>query len=276
MAGTAPLTHHDILALVAPFSRAGCVLDLPASDRAERLLRFKPVLHAATEALPALTETLTLQDSGGDWLLTRELRNASGSMAAELHAEGEDPAALLAAVQAVPPERQFPHVPGLPAPVALTQRCGPGGALVLREARAQVCGLALHLKLSGVRGYPATLVFQREATDSRRLPQDLLEVQGRSWTRLEPRRQGWEASMQVRGSEPERSADAEARLAQTLQHLQRTLSARPADAGRGAGGRRLCGARARGRAGIRAGCIGQPGAAAPDGAVLHAARDAAH
>ena len=226
MAGSAPLTHHEILALVAPFSRAGCALDLAASDRAERLLRFKPVAHAATATLAGLTEQLSLQDTGDGWRLKRELRADSG-LHAQLSAEGDNPAALLEAVQAVPPERQFPRIAGVPEPVALHQRCGAQGALVLREAHAHVCGLALRMKVSGVRGYPATLEFERGESDARRLPQDLLQVQGKAWTRLETRRQGWEASVQLRGAEPERSADAEARLAQTLQHLQRTLSAPP-------------------------------------------------
>lgn len=231
MAGTAPLTHHEILALVAPFSRAGFALDLPASDRAARQLRFKPVAHAASGHLTALTEQLVLEDSGGGaWRLTRELQPKAAPQApsAALSAEGDDPAALLAAVQAVPPERQFPQVPGMAVPVALVQRCEAGGRLVLREARASVCGLALQLRMTGVRGYPAVLELDRAEGDTRRLPADLLEVQGRAWTRLVPRRQGWEASVQLRGSEPERSADAEARLAQTLQHLQRTLSGTPA------------------------------------------------
>jgi hypothetical protein len=227
MATAAPLTHHEILALVAPFSRTGCALDLAHSDRAERRLLFKPVVHAATDALPALTEQLTLNDSGDGWRLTRQLQAADG-LNALLTAEGEDPAALLAAVQAVPPERQFPRIEGLDAPAALNQRCGPDGALVLRQAEARVCGLTLHMKVSGVRGYPAQLDLQRAEGDSRQFPADLLEVQGRAWTRLEARRQGWEASVQLRGSEPQRSADAEARLAQTLQHLQRTLSEPPA------------------------------------------------
>jgi hypothetical protein len=227
MAGLAPLTHHEILALVAPFSRAGLALDLPASDRAERRLRFRPVVHAAAGALPALTEQLCLEDRGSGWCLTRELQPARGP-AAELSAEGEDPAALLAAVQAVPALRQFPRIAGLAAPAALAQRCAAGGGLVLREARARVCGLDLHMVVTGVRGYPALLQLARDEGDARRFPLDLLQVQGRAWARLEPRRLGWESSVQLRGSGSERSADAEARLAQTLQHLQRTLSGTPA------------------------------------------------
>ncbi len=227
MAQAAPLTHHEILALVAPFSRAGCALDLAASDRAARHLRFKPVDHPAADGLPAICETLSLEDGCEGWRLSRQLQSADG-LKAQLSAEGEDPADLLAAVQAVPLARQFPHIDGVDGRAALNQRCGPGGNLVLRQAEARVCGLRLHMKVSSVRGYPAELDLQRTEGDSRRLPVDLLEVQGRAWTRLEPRRQGWEASVQLRGDEPQRSADAEARLAQTLQHLRRTLSESPA------------------------------------------------
>jgi hypothetical protein len=226
MAPLAPLSHHEILALVAPFSRAGCALDLAASDRAERRLLFKPVAHPATGLLPALTEQLTLHDSGSGWRLTRHLQSADG-LRAQLSAEGDDPGALLSAIQAVPPQRQFPRADGLSAAAALSHRCGPQGQLVLREAEARVCGLRLHMKVSGVRGYPAALDLRRAEDDPRRLPSDLLEVQGRAWTRLEARRQGWEASVQLRGPEPQRSTDAEGRLAETLQHLQRTLSEPP-------------------------------------------------
>ena len=237
MAGLAPLTHHQILSLVAPFSRAGCALDLPASDRAGRRLRFKPVAHEAAGALPALTERLRLEDTDNGWRLTRELEPASGPAAA-LSAEGDDPGALLATVQAVPPAQQFPRVPGLANPVALVQRCTPDGGLVLREARARVCGLGLQMRLTSVRGYPAILELTREEADTRRFPLDLLQVQGRAWARLEPRRLGWESSVQLRGSEPERSADAQARLTATLQHLQCTLSDTPTQFHRRHRGRR--------------------------------------
>jgi hypothetical protein len=233
MAPAAPLSHHEILERVAPFARAGYTLDLPASDRAARRLAFKPVAHAAAADRPALVETLHLQDQGGDWQLTRELTGdaASDAPPARLTAEGADPEALLQGVMAVPVARQFLRAePGdAESPLAvLTQQLGPGGQLVLRQASAHVAGFTLRMKVSSVRGYPAQLDLLKTEGDRRTLPEDLLEVQGRAWTRLTALRQGWDASMQLQGTEPARSADAEAKLRRTLQHLQRTLSEPPA------------------------------------------------
>ena len=44
-AQTLPLTHHEILGWIAPFTRQGRQLDLAASDRLERRLRFKTIEH---------------------------------------------------------------------------------------------------------------------------------------------------------------------------------------------------------------------------------------
>ena len=61
-----PLTHHQILALVAPFSRAGWQVDLAASQRLERRLAFRPVQHPAADgAHPPLSETLWLHAPEG-------------------------------------------------------------------------------------------------------------------------------------------------------------------------------------------------------------------
>lgn len=45
MAAVQPFTHHDILTLVEPFSRAGLQEDLAARQRQERRLAFKARLH---------------------------------------------------------------------------------------------------------------------------------------------------------------------------------------------------------------------------------------
>jgi hypothetical protein len=226
-----PLSHHRILELVAPFSRAGWAFDLAASDRAAGTLVFRPVAHEAAapvahEAaapLPALTETRTLHGAGRR--LVRELRTADG-LVATLEAEGDEPAALLAAVAAVGPARQFCIGGGFIA--ALQQRCGPNGTLVLRGLQARVAGLQINARLSSVRGYPADLQIERSEADARRLPDDLLQVLGRAWGRLTPLRTGWEAAVQLAGAEPRRSADAEAKLSRTLAHIAHTLAEPPA------------------------------------------------
>lgn len=217
-----PLSHHRILELVAPFSRAGWALDLAGSDRAAGTLVFHAVQHGAAGALPPLTETRTLH--AASTRLVRELRTAGGPVAT-LEAEGDDPATLLAAVAAVPPARQFLVGAGFSA--ALHQRCGPQGTLVLRGLQARVAGLTLAVRLSSVRGYPAELHIERAEGDTRALPDDLLQVLGRAWGRLTGLRTGWEAAVQLSGGEPRRSADAEAKLARTLAHIAHTLAEPP-------------------------------------------------
>ena len=57
-----PLTHHEILTLVEPFTRRGRHVDLAASDRLERRLVFKTIEHAAPGAADAMVrETLVLE-----------------------------------------------------------------------------------------------------------------------------------------------------------------------------------------------------------------------
>jgi hypothetical protein len=227
-----PLSHHAILALVAPFSATGWALDLPASDRAARRLVFRPAAHAAGDTHPSLTETRELRDTPRGWQLLRRLQPETtgapaarlpAEMTAEVLADDGEPAALLAAAMAVGPAALF-----TPEGAALTLRCRPGQPPQLRAARAHVAGLRLEGTVSGVKGYPMKLVITRDADDPRRLPDDLLEVLGGAWSRLVPLRTGWESSVMLRGSGAERSADAHRRLAQTLAHLAEVLAAPPA------------------------------------------------
>lgn len=224
----APLSHHAILALVAPFSAAGWALDLPASDRAARRLVFRPVAHAAGATHPALTETRELRDTPRGWQLLRHLQPERGvalpaEMTAEVVAEDGEPAELLAAAAAIAPGDLFTS-----EGAALVLRCRPGHPPQLRAAQAQVAGLRVACTVSGVKGYPMQLVLTRAEADVRRLPDDLFEVLGGAWSRLVPLRTGWESSVMLRGQGAERSADARARLALSLAHLAGVLAAPPA------------------------------------------------
>ena len=88
-----PLSHHEILALVEPFTRRGRRVDLAASDRLARRLAFAPVEHET----PALHESLALEHPGpGELRLTRTLRDANGVPAA-LVCDAGDAAEALAA-----------------------------------------------------------------------------------------------------------------------------------------------------------------------------------
>ena len=138
-----PLTHHDILALVEPYSRAGRQLDLAASDRIARRLLFKPVDHAATESgTPALRESLQLESLGtGTCRLTRTLSDGRG-LSATLEALGSAPAALLDQIDAVPPAHQFRSGPGYRIARSYTVEAAglaePGQALTAEAV--QLCG----------------------------------------------------------------------------------------------------------------------------------------
>ena len=194
----APLSHHAILALVAPFSAAGWALDLPASDRAARRLVFRPAAHAAGATHPALTETRELRDTPRGWQLLRLLQTEPGGapaagmstqMTAEVVAEDGEPAELLAAAAAIAPGDLFTA-----EGASLVLRCRPGHPPQLRAAQAQVAGLRVACTVSGVKGYPMQLVLTRAEGDIRRLPDDLFEVLGSAWSRLVPLRTGWEGA----------------------------------------------------------------------------------
>src|SRR5512145_2414720 len=103
-----PLSHHEIMALAAPFARSGRQVDLAGSDRMARQLVFRP-RPLAEDA--ALAERLRLEDGERTaHRLVREIAlpgGAPGELRAELRADGDDPAELLALIDAVPPAAQW-------------------------------------------------------------------------------------------------------------------------------------------------------------------------
>ena len=227
-----PLTHHEILGLIGPFTRRGRHLDLPASDRLARRLVFKPIEHA-DPAIASLTliEGLQLEQPDDDtYRLTRTLSLPCG-LQATLQTDGTDPGELLARIEAVPLQRQFQHGEGYD--VALCHRLdatkgGPAAALmVLTRATARIEGLRLAMKVPAVTGIPADIELEAAHGDSVDLPQDLLAVLGWSWARLVRVGKAWTCSLRLRGSGPDRSRDAETKLERTAQHLARTLSEPP-------------------------------------------------
>ncbi len=109
-----PLTHHEIMALVEPFSRSGQQVDLAASDRLERRLVFKAIDHAGDRSAAAgsmeatdLRETWQLEPgTSKPYRLTRTVVLARG-VGATLHGEGPHPGELLARIAVVPVRHQF-------------------------------------------------------------------------------------------------------------------------------------------------------------------------
>jgi hypothetical protein len=222
------LSHHEIIALVAPFARAGRHVDLAASDRLQRRLLFQPIEHAAVDGgLPALRESLLLeQPSTGGYRLARTLTLAEG-LQSTLVGEGDDAAALLAAVQAVPATRQLQRIAG--HWVAFSHRVATAtGALQLAGASTRLAGLSLQMEVSRVQGIAAELTLAAASGVEYTLPEDLLAVLGLPWSRLSRTAGQWRASIQLRGNEQRRTQDAEHKFARSVEHLAQTLAETPA------------------------------------------------
>ncbi len=228
MAVVQPLTHHEILGLVAPFASCGRHVDLAASDRLQRRLVFQPIEYAAADgSLPAVQDSLLLEQPSTGWYrLTRTLDLASG-LQATLSGEGADVGVLLSAVQAVPPTRQLQRIAG--HWVALSHRVTPAsGALVLTQATARLEGLGLQMSVSRVKGIAAELALAPAQGVEFTLPEDLLAVLGLPWSRLSKAADQWRASVVLRGDGHKRGLDAEHKFARSVEHLAQTLADTPA------------------------------------------------
>jgi len=235
--GPIPLTHHAILGLVEPFTRRGRALDLPASDRAQRRLRFKPIRHPDQPvAGSALTETLELENPGDEhYRLTRVVADSSG-LSSTLEIEGADAGLLLEQIDAVEVGRQLVAVDG--APIARSYRLVPVSTddeppahwqLQLLKAEARVDGVVLTLNAKTGRKMPADFELQAEQEQRLRVPPDLLAVLGWEWRPMRELGKRWRGSVRVGAEEPERTRDVETKLAEAVTHLARTLQSKPAD-----------------------------------------------
>lgn len=231
-----PLSHHEILQRVAPFSRRGITLELAASDRAARRMAFRRVQHEGAPAqaseLPGrVTERLELDLSEAQRCRLVRTLEVSDGLEARLEVEAPDAEAALQRLSTVPLGRQFRRAGG--RWIALHQRLasparGSEPLLVLRGARARLAwGLEVEARLSSVAGYPVEIELVRPSPGALALPDDVLAVLGGAWERLVPTARGWRGAAGVRGVEPARSAAAEERLVEAVRHLDETLSAPP-------------------------------------------------
>jgi hypothetical protein len=234
------MTHHQIVPIAAPFARAGLRLDLTASDRMQRRLVFRgsePTGAVAgndrcgAAAAAAGVESFQLDSPRPGWfVLLRSVRDADG-LAATLQAEGTEPGALLARVQAVPPTRQFHTGAGFRlacSGIAVAPGAG-GSGLLLSHAVLQTDALRLTLDVpaaAGAAAVSATVALQPLGA-TQHVPADLLAVLGWRWSLLEARAPGWRGSVRLRGNPGSRSRAAEHALHAAAQHLVRTLAEPP-------------------------------------------------
>jgi len=222
----APLTHHQMLALVEPFARRGHAADLAASRRARRRLAFQPRMAQTPRADGSgIRESLVLDSfESGTYRLVRTLE--CDGLTATLRVAGRDPAELLQAVEAFVPDRQF-NASG-DVPVALSYELDPERRRILTRAVLRTAGVEMTLVLTAVRGVAADVAIT--ATDGRvlGLPEDLLAVLGWDWSPLVRKGPTWHARLRLRGTPEQRGRRAEAELRRAGDHLAHTLSEPPA------------------------------------------------
>ena len=224
-----PLTHHDILALVAPFTRSGRHVDLPACDRIQRRVVFKALDRAAdAPKLPGLRELLALEKvSQNGYRLTRTLVLASGQQA-RLTASGTEPAQLLQRVDAVGLGQHFQLGEGYAITRHYSLRSDAQGP-VLTGAQVLVGSLTLTMTVSPVRNVSANVLLTAPPGQVLDIPEDLLAVLGWAWSPLSVTPQGWAGKFRLRGTPDQRTRRAEQAVTQAAAHLAHTLAAPPAD-----------------------------------------------
>lgn len=235
----APLTHHDILRLVGPFTRRGRHMDTAASDRAARRLVFRPVEHAPVHAGgPRLSERFVLHVSErGNYRLERVLTpigDAQVELPATVTAAGPDLEVLLAQVEGFDAARLFPDCGGcavqrsyrlMPPGLDDAQAGGPWETRLV-EASAVLGGVRLHFD-ADLYGMPVKVRLTAPPGRHLRVPRDLFAVLGRHWRTVEDYTDHWRTSIRVAKREPRRTRDVEARFERTVAHLADTLAQPP-------------------------------------------------
>jgi hypothetical protein len=235
-----PLTHHEIMALVAPFTACGIAVELRASDRARRRLAFRPVqIPAADGVHPVLERRLQLSlPDRAPARLERTLVAPNGSTAL-LTIEGDDPHALLAHLDDVAPERQMREVGGVllarsyrirtsASPLSRSTASGGDPAMPrIMRAEARVGEVTLEVS-EGLSRAPFDVVL-KPAGRRLHLTEDFLAVLGWAWRPLRAGSNGvWRGSVKLPSREPARTSTLEALVDEAAAHVARTLS-RPPD-----------------------------------------------
>jgi len=231
------------MSLVAPFAAAGFKVDLAASDRPARVLKFSPTVHTAGEvAAFAVRETLLLDASlTGLYQLTRQMDPLSGTdspdalvpMPATCEAFGGEPHELLRQICDVSPARHFEIVGGtvvsrsyeVVSALKDDEKAIANPVTVLVGAKAQCQGVLL--KFVCELDDPLKVELSPLEPGKLRVPQDILAVLGNSWRAVYDYGDHWRSTIRIARIEPMRTEEAEQRIADALIHLSQTLAAPP-------------------------------------------------
>jgi hypothetical protein len=219
-----PLTHHDIMTLVGPFSRDGRRVDLAATDRAARKIVFASRLVGAEHL--TLTESLALENPrNGEYRVVRTLRDAGG-VTAQLTVDAASPESAYTRVLATPPETQFTRARGLTMGYSYRVDLVQSDAAALSAAETTFGTLRLCLEQPPGLRTPAEITLQ--GADDWQLPEDLLSVMGGAWRPLAWRRDRWRGQLRTTRREPQRSVQLRTNFERTAAHLASIFTQSPA------------------------------------------------
>ena len=226
------------MTLIAPFSRRGYRLDVSASDRTNGVLVFRSIeLSAGPEGRPALKSVLRLErPHRAKFRLIRTLTALDGQLAT-MTAEGDEPEALLDAVERVEPDRHFHRTDaGLiarsyRAQVWVADASSRGSAWraaapLLTKAEARVGPLTMRA-IDGD-GWGCDIRLTARDDVSIELPTDFLAVLGWGWRPIRPAEsKTWQGRVSVARRGRKRTAALEAHLNAAVAHIAATLGASP-------------------------------------------------
>jgi hypothetical protein len=224
---------------MGPFTQRGWQLDMAASEREERLLRFKVVPHPAQQSgLPGFCERLSVAVSPKDnFLLVRELWLSSDSDAESsptLTASSPDAGVLLDQFARIPVTRHFVVLNDVV--LRRSYKLEPGKLNTDRkntEWTARIVRGIAHLDAiraefdAEVRNLPVSVKLYARSGRQIAPPRDLLAVMGRNWRSLQDYPNHWRSTIRAATREPRRTLEIEQKLQQTVSHLQETLAHSP-------------------------------------------------
>lgn len=235
-----PLTHHEILRLVEPFSRRGFKVDLERSDRAARRMEFRVTeLAADPDVHPAMRCAMTLEvpaTAGRPMRLVRTLTSGKDARATAT-VEAREASALLDALQALPPARQIRFAPGLillrsyrfAEPQDRRTDPGSGAAPRLVSAEARV-DERLTLRFSTEsRSVVHPVELELPGPPPVKLPEDFFAVAGWHWRTLRRvSEHRWQAGVRLPEAEPARTDALERAIGEAVSHCRASFADEPA------------------------------------------------
>ena len=235
-----PLTHHDIIRIVAPLTKRGINVNLSACDRAARYIEFQSQMSDVPES----RLTYSVEVGRGNLMNVTRIVAHSCGLVSTLSAVVTDIDAVLAAFDSIPASRQLDigdnHVLALSYTLESIKKTPSGTSqLQLRFACARVSGLEIRIDTSTGAQMPAdvrimlvgkpssflreTLADGHDSPLLHRSGYELVRLAGKHQSQLQ---QGGFSSDAVGRSDPEPSAQPETvRYKQTVNKLPEDLLA---------------------------------------------------